>query len=81
MQLDGILFFPVTPYDDAGSVPEDVLAGHVADGVAHGAGAVFAACGTGEFHAVDGAEHRRVRRTAGAGEHRHRAGRGGHGYA
>ncbi|AUH40636.1 5-dehydro-4-deoxyglucarate dehydratase [Streptomyces sp. CMB-StM0423] len=64
MQLDGILFFPLTPFDAAGAVHEDVLARHVADGVAHGAGAVFAACGTGEFHALDGAEHRRVVRTA-----------------
>jgi 5-dehydro-4-deoxyglucarate dehydratase len=64
VRLDGVLFFPITPFDGGGSVPEDVLAGHVADGVAHGAGAVFAACGTGEFHALDGAEHRRVVRTA-----------------
>lgn len=64
MRLDGVLFFPITPFDGGGSVPEDVLAAHVADGVAHGAGAVFAACGTGEFHALDGAEHRRVVRTA-----------------
>ncbi|MEO3767912.1 5-dehydro-4-deoxyglucarate dehydratase [Streptomyces sp. B5E4] len=64
MRLDGILFFPLTPFDAAGAVHEDVLARHVADGVAQGAGAVFAACGTGEFHALDGAEHRRVVRTA-----------------
>lgn len=64
MQLDGLLFFPLTPFDAAGGVHEDVLARHVADGVTRGAGAVFAACGTGEFHALDGAEHRRVVRTA-----------------
>lgn len=66
MRLDGILFFPLTPFDAAGAVHEDVLARHVADGVARGAGAVFAACGTGEFHALDGAEHERVVRTAAA---------------
>ncbi|WBB63133.1 5-dehydro-4-deoxyglucarate dehydratase [Streptomyces sp. WMMC500] len=64
MRLDGLLFFPLTPFDAAGAVHEDALARHVADGVARGAGAVFAACGTGEFHALDGAEHRRVVRTA-----------------
>lgn len=49
---DGPLFFPVTPFDDRDRVALDVLAEHVAHGVAHGAGAVFAACGTGEQHAL-----------------------------
>lgn len=60
MNFDGILFFPLTPFDDRGRVNEDVLAGHVASGVEHGAGGVFAACGTGEIHALSSAEHRMV---------------------
>ncbi|MFI6790294.1 5-dehydro-4-deoxyglucarate dehydratase [Nonomuraea sp. NPDC050383] len=53
MRLDGVLFFPVTPFGAGGGVAEDVLAEHVAGGVAAGAGGVFAACGTGEFNALD----------------------------
>ncbi|NUW40463.1 5-dehydro-4-deoxyglucarate dehydratase [Nonomuraea rhodomycinica] len=64
MRLEGVLFFPVTPFGAGGGVAEDVLAGHVAGGVAAGAGGVFAACGTGEFNALDLAEHRAVVRTA-----------------
>ncbi|GAB3441671.1 5-dehydro-4-deoxyglucarate dehydratase [Streptomonospora sediminis] len=60
MQLDGLLFFPVTPFDTAGNLAADALADHVADGVAAGAGGVFAACGTGEFHALDLAEYRQL---------------------
>lgn len=52
MNFDGILFFPVTPFDAAGRVDTDLLAGHVATGLAHAAGGVFPACGTGEFHAL-----------------------------
>lgn len=70
MNFDGILFFPLTPFDGEGRVNEDVLAEHVASGVEHGAGGVFAACGTGEVHALSAAEHaavvrRSVRVTAG----------------
>ncbi|MEU4702438.1 5-dehydro-4-deoxyglucarate dehydratase [Nonomuraea dietziae] len=52
MRLDGVLFFPVTPFDTDGSVNDQALAAHVAKGVAAGAGGVFAACGTGEFNAL-----------------------------
>ncbi|WP_440900161.1 5-dehydro-4-deoxyglucarate dehydratase [Actinosynnema sp.] len=52
MQLDGVLFFPVTPFDAGGGLDEAVLAEHVRRGVAAGAGGVFVACGTGEFHAL-----------------------------
>jgi 5-dehydro-4-deoxyglucarate dehydratase len=55
--LDGVLFFPVTPFDGANRLNLEVLAEHVRQGVADGAGGVFVACGTGEFHALDGAEH------------------------
>ncbi|WP_150251583.1 5-dehydro-4-deoxyglucarate dehydratase [Nocardiopsis deserti] len=60
MNFDGILFFPLTPFDSEGEVNEDVLAEHVASGVEHGAGGVFAACGTGEVHALSAAEHAAV---------------------
>ena len=48
----GPLFFPVTPYGADGSVDLDVYRAHVRRGVAAGAAAVFACCGTGEFHAL-----------------------------
>lgn len=49
---DGVLFFPVTPFDADDRVATDLLAEHIATGVANGPGAVFAVCGTGEFHAL-----------------------------
>lgn len=64
MRFDGILFFPVTPFAPAGSIDHDLLGSHVADGVAHGAGGVFPACGTGEFHALSAAEATAVVETA-----------------
>ncbi|MFE5404881.1 5-dehydro-4-deoxyglucarate dehydratase [Streptomyces sp. NPDC056580] len=48
----GPLFFPVTAYGPGGSVDLDVYRAHVREGVAAGAAAVFACCGTGEFHAL-----------------------------
>ncbi|MFI7634466.1 5-dehydro-4-deoxyglucarate dehydratase [Nonomuraea sp. NPDC049400] len=60
MRLDGVLFFPVTPFDADGDLAEPALARHVADGVAAGAGGVFTACGTGEFNALDPGEYTRV---------------------
>lgn len=65
MELSGVLFFPVTPFarDNRGrtsAVDDGALAEHVARGLGHGPGAVFAACGTGEFHALSVEEHRRV---------------------
>ncbi|MEU7000143.1 5-dehydro-4-deoxyglucarate dehydratase [Nonomuraea sp. NPDC046570] len=64
MRLEGVLFFPVTPFDPEGGLADRVLADHVTRGVAAGAGGVFAACGTGEFHALSLEEHARVVRTA-----------------
>lgn len=63
-QLEGILFFPVTPFDAAGQVNEDALAAHIARGLDHGPGGIFVACGTGELHALDADEHERVVRVA-----------------
>ncbi|MCS0603240.1 5-dehydro-4-deoxyglucarate dehydratase [Streptomyces sp. LP11] len=48
----GPLFFPVTAFGPDGSVDLDVYRTHVRRGVAAGAAAVFACCGTGEFHAL-----------------------------
>ncbi|MEV7085372.1 5-dehydro-4-deoxyglucarate dehydratase [Streptomyces sp. NPDC093085] len=62
--LDGVLFFPVTPFAPDGTLDPEALAAHVRAGVTAGAGAVFAACGTGEFHALSPAEHTEVIRTA-----------------
>ena len=64
VQFDGILFFPLTPFDSNGNVNESVLTEHIASGVEHGAGGVFAACGTGEIHALSAAEHATVVRRA-----------------
>ncbi|WP_049579611.1 5-dehydro-4-deoxyglucarate dehydratase [Streptomyces sp. SBT349] len=52
MEFNGILFFPVTPFAEDGSVETDLLARHITRGVENGAGGVFVACGTGEFHAL-----------------------------
>jgi 5-dehydro-4-deoxyglucarate dehydratase len=46
------LFFPVTAYGPDGSVDLEVYGAHVRRGVENGAAAVFACCGTGEFHAL-----------------------------
>ncbi len=62
--LDGVLFFPVTPFTEAGDVDTERLAQHVAKGVDAGPGGVFIACGTGEFHALDASELRTIARTA-----------------
>jgi 5-dehydro-4-deoxyglucarate dehydratase len=62
--LAGVLFFPVTPFTAVGAVDTGTLAEHLRRGLAAGPGGVFAACGTGEFHALDVAEYQQVVRTA-----------------
>lgn len=64
MNFDGILFFPVTPFDAAGAVDVELLRQHIATGVEAGAGGVFPACGTGEIHALSVAEAELIVRTA-----------------
>ncbi|WP_326629771.1 5-dehydro-4-deoxyglucarate dehydratase [Nonomuraea fuscirosea] len=64
MNLSGVLFFPVTPFDAGGALAEEVLAEHVRRGMEHGPGGVFAACGTGEFSALSESEHARAVRVA-----------------
>jgi 5-dehydro-4-deoxyglucarate dehydratase len=61
--LDGVLFFPVTPFDADGAVAPAMLAEHVETGLQAGPGGVFAACGTGEFHALEPREYAEVVRT------------------
>jgi len=64
---DGVLFFPVTAFDEAGGVDAATTERHVAAGVAAGPGGVFAACGTGEFHALALDEYETVLRATIAG--------------
>jgi 5-dehydro-4-deoxyglucarate dehydratase len=52
-RLDGLLFFPVTAYDHTGALALDPFREHVRRGIDAGAAGVFAACGTGEFSALD----------------------------
>ncbi|MDX2546031.1 5-dehydro-4-deoxyglucarate dehydratase [Streptomyces sp. WI04-05B] len=56
MKFQGVLFFPVTPFAADGTLDGERLAQHIEAGVAAGAGGVFVACGTGEFHALTPAE-------------------------
>ncbi|MFE4452677.1 5-dehydro-4-deoxyglucarate dehydratase [Streptomyces sp. NPDC056796] len=60
----GPLFFPVTAYGPDGAVALDAFRAHVRAGVDAGAAAVFACCGTGEFHALAPEEFRLVVRAA-----------------
>ncbi len=64
MNFDGILFFPVTPYDSHGRVDTALLAQHIDTTLTHSPGGIFPACGTGEFHALSTAEAQTVVRTA-----------------
>lgn len=64
MKFQGVLFFPVTPFAADGSLDEERLAQHIESGVAAGAGGVFVACGTGEFHALTPDEIERATRVA-----------------
>ncbi|MGW0547420.1 5-dehydro-4-deoxyglucarate dehydratase [Streptomyces sp. Wb2n-11] len=60
-RLDGLLFFPVTAYgpgDGLGRLDLDAFRAHVRAGIDAGAAAVFACCGTGEFHALTPEEFR-----------------------
>ncbi|MFE7466295.1 5-dehydro-4-deoxyglucarate dehydratase [Streptomyces sp. NPDC057499] len=59
-RVAGPLFFPVTAYGPDGDVDLDAFRAHVRTGIDAGAAAVFACCGTGEFHALAPEEFRRV---------------------
>ncbi|MFJ6983690.1 MULTISPECIES: 5-dehydro-4-deoxyglucarate dehydratase [unclassified Streptomyces] len=60
----GPLFFPVTAFGPDGAVDLDTYRAHVRAGVEAGAAAVFACCGTGEFHALTAEEFERCVRAA-----------------
>src|SRR5699024_8519133 len=64
MQFDGILFFPLTPFDSKGNVNESVLTEHIASGEEHGASGVIAACDTDDIDALSPAKHATVVRRA-----------------
>src|SRR5580704_3024785 len=66
VMFNGLLFFPITPYQSDGEVDVTELAAHVGRGVHAGAGGVFVACGTGEFSALEQDEYAAAVR-AGAG--------------
>ncbi|EST24262.1 5-dehydro-4-deoxyglucarate dehydratase [Streptomyces roseochromogenus subsp. oscitans DS 12.976] len=56
----GVLSFPLTAFHDDGSLDPDGFRAHVAGRLAAGPGAVFPACGTGEFFSLDEEEYRTV---------------------
>ncbi|MGW0204279.1 5-dehydro-4-deoxyglucarate dehydratase [Streptomyces sp. NPDC003233] len=56
----GVLSFPLTAFHDDGSLDPGGFRAHVADRLAAGPGAVFPACGTGEFFSLDEEEYRTV---------------------
>lgn len=64
MMLQGVLFFPVTPFDAHGALAEGILADQIRFGLAHRPGAVFVAGGAGEFHALRPDEYAQAVRIA-----------------
>ncbi|TFD87794.1 5-dehydro-4-deoxyglucarate dehydratase [Cryobacterium serini] len=50
--LDGILFFPITPFHADDTVNHEALTAHLEHGISYGPGGIFVACGTGEFHTL-----------------------------
>ncbi|MFJ1768288.1 5-dehydro-4-deoxyglucarate dehydratase [Amycolatopsis sp. NPDC088138] len=60
IELDGLLAFPLTPFGEDLEVNLDALAENVESHIAAGAGALFVACGTGEFSSLSPAEHAAV---------------------
>ncbi|MBT2585493.1 5-dehydro-4-deoxyglucarate dehydratase [Arthrobacter sp. ISL-95] len=60
MNFDGVLFFPVTPFAEDGTVDVTLLKEHITSRLPFGPGGVFPACGTGEFHALSLDEVRTV---------------------
>ncbi|MEU1180508.1 5-dehydro-4-deoxyglucarate dehydratase [Streptomyces sp. NPDC005820] len=60
----GVLSFPLTSFHEDGSLDPDGFRAHVASRLAAGPGALFPACGTGEFFSLDEDEYRTVVRIA-----------------
>ncbi|MBB6119947.1 5-dehydro-4-deoxyglucarate dehydratase [Nocardiopsis algeriensis] len=59
-----VLAFPLTPFDDDGSLNQAALEAHLEHQLAADPGALFVACGTGEFFSLDPAEHETAVATA-----------------
>lgn len=57
---NGVLSFPLTAFRDDGSLDPDGFRAYVAQRIATAPGAVFPACGTGEFFSLDEDEYRQV---------------------
>jgi 5-dehydro-4-deoxyglucarate dehydratase len=55
--FDGVLFFPVTPFWPDGELHPQRLAEHISERLDDRPGAVFVACGTGEFSALSLSEY------------------------
>lgn len=64
MRMRGVLFFPVTPFDAGDNLNAEVFEEHLSRALAFSPGAVFPACGTGEFHALDEREYDTLVRVA-----------------
>lgn len=56
----GVLSFPLTSFHDDGSLDPDGFRAHVAAQIATAPGALFPACGTGEFFSLDEDEYRQT---------------------
>ncbi|MGW4195941.1 5-dehydro-4-deoxyglucarate dehydratase [Streptomyces sp. NPDC005004] len=56
----GVLSFPLTAFHDDGTLDPEGSRAHVASRLATGPGALFPACGTGEFFSLDEDEYRQV---------------------
>ncbi|MEU6670696.1 5-dehydro-4-deoxyglucarate dehydratase [Streptomyces sp. NPDC046727] len=56
----GVLSFPLTAFHDDGTLDPDGFRAHVEGRLAAGPGALFPACGTGEFFSLDEDEYRTV---------------------
>lgn len=56
IELDGLLAFPLTPFTEDLELNLDAFAENVESHIAAGAGALFVACGTGEFSSTSPAE-------------------------
>jgi 5-dehydro-4-deoxyglucarate dehydratase len=63
-ELNGLLAFPLTPFTDSLELDLDVFGDQVEGHLAAGAGALFVACGTGEFSSLAPHEVRAVLRRA-----------------
>lgn len=57
---DGVLSFPLTAFHDDGSLDLDGFRAYLAEQLTTAPGAVFPACGTGEFFSLDEDEYRQV---------------------